>query len=114
MRQFVVLAQVTSLIEESAADETERHRVVHQLKLLFKTLYSNHKNSSEYQTFKCPVFKWSNEPTDIKIMVWDRPFENQTIHEPDTFGPFVNRTSPVFGWLLHSLDLNIGLVVESY
>ena len=29
------------------------------------------------------------------------PFEYRTIRQPDMFGPFENRTSPVFGWLLY-------------
>ena len=29
------------------------------------------------------------------------PFENRTIRQPDMFGPFEYKTSPVFRWLLY-------------
>ena len=45
------------------------------------------------------------------------PFENRTIRQPDMFGPFENRTSPVFGWLLYVLpgfgEAGIGVGIGS-
>ena len=75
----------------------------------------------EYQTPKkhlffghfCRVFRWSDpmirqtiqeldifdQKIDILSPVFRPPYKNQTIRQPDTFGPFEYQSYPVFRWL---------------
>ena len=60
------------------------------------------KNLFVYIKWSSLVVTWLSWPLKnrTKLSGIQMPFEYWTIRQPDMFGPFEYRTSPVFGWLL--------------